>query len=200
MTAAGEIIEEGGMRDGDVDLEGEGGGEGEGEGGVEVGGEEVDAGFVGYFYLDWGLPSAVGATTITTTTCVVVIAAAAAAAAAAIAAAAVEVGHVRGLSIAALELGEQAGFVPEVFPHNFIEQRFGQLGRVMDLIKSHQGLPEEEGRGRSRRRRSRSSRGRREGRGGGGTHMLLVVGFLCLAPRQWLLLLGLVHGTISVEC
>jgi len=107
VTAAGEVVEEGGVRDGDFDMEGEGGeeGEGEGEGGVEVGGEEVDAGFVGYFYFYGGLSSAaVGAATRVVIT--------AAATAAVFVAAAAEVGHLRGLSIAALELGQQLRFFP----------------------------------------------------------------------------------------
>lgn len=102
MTTAGEVVEEGGVRDGHFDMEGEGGREGEGVGGVEVGGEGVDAGFVGYFYFYWGLSSTVGAATrVVITTEFVVVAAAAA-----------EVGHVRGLPIAALELGEQLGLPP----------------------------------------------------------------------------------------
>ena len=77
----------------------------------------------------------------------------------------------------------------------------------MHLIKGHQGLSEEEGRGRSRSWRSStiggggggggSSRGRGEG-GGGGPHVLAVGGFSRLHLRQWLSLVRVVHGTISV--
>jgi hypothetical protein len=178
VTAAGEVVKKGSTRDGDFDSEryGEGcmcAGEKEDEGSIKVGGEEVGAGFVRYFCFD--LAATFNATT---TICAWLLVFGRVVFATSAEILVSEVRHMWCLSIAALELGDQLVFFPQVFPHDFIEQCFGQLRRIVYLVKIHEGLSEEEGRRGSRRCRSGIgcgdwSIGGRE-RGGGRPHFVLV--------------------------
>jgi len=177
VSAAGKVVENGSTRDGNFDLEREGKGfkcvgEEEEEGGIEVGGEEVDTSFIRYFSVD--LACTLHANTTIRTWFLGFYCAVFAACAEIVV---IKVGYKWRLSIAALELGDQLVFFSQVFSHNFIEQCFSQLRWIVNLVKSHESLSEEEGSRGSRR--CRNGIGCGDGstggeRGGGRSHFVLL--------------------------